>query len=379
MANISLESLTKVSLNSVAPDFIRLNGKQIWQKQTDDEQFNYVGLDANGYMEGQVAYDGTPVAYAIGKPNYEYYQQVSPTPSTLTEYYGKYIYASTLGGETFIEITSTNISSYEGQITVGETPCYLLVDAKEDADADEISTFADCGGYSSEYYGGYDFQTPQDHISEFIVPEILVLPDTYKGKPVTRILENAFKGEYVTDNSRDEWQALNIKEIQFGQNIEVLDTDSFYNLGVSNSIVLPNSMKKIEGTAFYGCGTPSMQLEIPASVEEVTGSVCYGWSGSKLIFGNPTIIKGNFDCKTGTTIVLKETVKNITGDVFSGNYIPSVYVFEHSEDAEITLDITSLKSAKAITIYTDNTIVKNYDWSGKNIIVTFKALSEYTG
>lgn len=53
-------------------------------------------------------------------------------------------------------------------------------------------------------------------------------------------------------------------------------------------------------------------------------------------------------------------------------------VFKHTNSDTIILDILAPKNATEITIYTDNDIVKNYDWASKNYTVTFKPLSEYT-
>ena len=182
MANVDLTGLAQVNYNNIfgVPN-LNLNGKQIWQKQVvaDDEQFNYTALDANGNMEGQLAYDGTPVSYAIGKPNIEYYKQVVPTPTTVEGYNYKYIL---MPDGTFSQFYGEGDVA-ELSVVLGETPCYELSAEKEGSAGEKIS-YSICNGYSSEFYNGYDFTTKVTDDSQYIVPEELVIPANYKGLPV---------------------------------------------------------------------------------------------------------------------------------------------------------------------------------------------------
>ena len=222
MANVDLTGLAQVNYNNIfgVPN-LNLNGRQIWQKQVvaDDEQFNYTALDANGNMEGQLAYDGTPVAYAIGKPNFEYYKQVVPTPTTEEGYYDKYVETSAGSGLFNKKLSTSSFSD----VVVGETPCYDLSSLEDGADRESIS-YPYCNGYNSEFYNGYDFTTQVTDDSQYIVPEELVIPATYKGLPVVKILECAFYGATITESASTMYQAYNIKSIVFANNsnVEVL-------------------------------------------------------------------------------------------------------------------------------------------------------------
>jgi hypothetical protein len=71
-------------------------------------------------------------------------------------------------------------------------------------------------------------------------------------------------------------------------------------------------------------------------------------------------------------LTIPQNIKKIDYNALAFEYCVEL-IFLHDKNDFITLDkeIAYSKSSRQINIYTDNTIIKNYDWSGNNINATF--------
>ncbi len=324
-----------------------LNGNVIWQLK--ENYLNFTGLDINGNMEGQISFNGEIIAYAVGKPN--------------------------------IKITET-VDSETGQTVQNESISY-----------------APCNGYNSKYYDGYDFSKGVNgHPDTQIIDSILIINDFYKGKPVTHILPYAFQGNTSQDQENDYYQASWISKIVFGENITTVLGSAFlecgnwtktttqgnrvnvilneklkylkdcFNFCYIDKLVLPKSVKAIQAP-FMGCNTLYVNSNI-VTFDKDPNSPGLGMGA------NASLYTG---CKT---VVFEKIVTDVSGVIYyggAGSHFVRLenLVFKHSDTDTITLDISAPKEATNIAIYTDNNVVKNYDWSSKNYTVTFKPLSEY--
>lgn len=323
------------------------NGNVLWEKAKASDVFNYTGLDANGNMEGQLAFDGTIVAYAIGKPT-------------------------------------------------------ITITTAEDGTQSENITYKGCNGYNNEYYN-YDFnhyfaQTsvePATYVSENdrIISKDLVIPSNYNGKPVTKIIDCAFSGMDGAGNNGDYYQNCFIKTITLGNNITDIGRNAFNGVGFyptdANTMVyvfesenLKNSnVKSIGDSAFAYVRNGGYSFDLPTNLNAL-GS--YPFTSASKVRVNSNIMS---DISTGLNpnylftnsgdIIFSSNVTYVTLGKFDSN--TNALVFEQDVNTEVTLNVTSMKSATAITIYTDNNSVKNFDWATNNYTVTFKSLSEYTG
>lgn len=343
---INLNDLEIVKFNGLDVESLQLNGTTIWEKAKASDVFNYTGLDANGNMEGQLAFDGTIVAYAIGKPT-------------------------------------------------------ITITTAEDGTKSESIIYPSCNGYNNEYYN-YDFNTSMTNAdkkyvsaNERIISENLVIPDKYNGKPITTILDSAFYNNdwYVTDDTNyTTYQSCFLKTVTLGQNIVDIQKVAFTGIGCyhtdANTLVsvfetinvYESHIQSIGSSVFsYIGGGNYNYFNLPTSLTELN---VLAFNGSKKVRVN-----SNLTMPTGTSSLL--SIWNTTTDViFSSNVTIAlihtlqnnqVLVFEQDVNTEVTLNVTSTKSAAAITIYTDNNSVKNFDWATNNYTVTFKSLSEYTG
>ena len=231
--------------------------------------------------------------------------------------------------------------------------------------------------------------------NERIISENLVIPDKYNGKPITTILESAFSNYswYATDTTNYKtYQSCFLKTVTLGQNIVDIQKIAFKEIGcyrtdantlvsVFETINVYESHIQAIGDGVFGYigGGNYNYLNLPTSLTELNA---YAFEGI-----NKVRVNSNLTMPTDTSS-LACIWTNTTDVIFSSNVTIAlihtlqnnqVLVFEQDVNTEVTLNVTSAKSAAAITIYTDNNSVKNFDWATNNYTVTFKSLSEYTG
>ena len=344
---INLNDLEIVKFNGLDVENLKLNGTTIWEKGKASDVFNYTGLDANGNMEGQLAFDGTIVAYAIGKPT-------------------------------------------------------ITITTAEDGTQSESITYAMCNGYNNEYYN-YNFNkafaqtsiSPATYVSENdrIISEDLVIPSNYNGKPVTKIIDCAFSRKDGEGNSSEYYQNCFIKTITLGNNITDIGSNAFNGIGFyptdANTMVyvfesenIKNSnVKSIGDYAFCYVRNGGYSFDLPTNLNALGCKPFFAASkvrvNSNIMSDISTGFNTNYLFTNSGDIIFSSNVTYVTLGKFNSDQ--NALVFEQDVNTEVTLNVTSMKSATAITIYTDNNSVKNFDWATNNYTVTFKSLSEYTG
>ncbi|MBO5269357.1 MAG: leucine-rich repeat domain-containing protein [Clostridia bacterium] len=91
--------------------------------------------------------------------------------------------------------------------------------------------------------------------------DTVVIPDTYCGKPVTRIGERAFQ-----------FLKQYLKSVEIPVGVTIIGEQAFRECGALESVVIPGSVKTVEWGAFFGCRTLS-HVVIPEGAEELGQSV----------------------------------------------------------------------------------------------------------
>lgn len=389
---INISDLENVKFNNNDVEVLVVNGVKVWEKLKDDLSFNYIGVDINGRYDGAVDYDGTPVEYYIGEYTYTYLKELSYIPTTAEEYYDKYVQTVPDTKTGFTKITSSNISTY---VTVGTTIAYDITDKKEDAYGYLYSPIV-CGGFNGDYYN-YDFSTyvsPSDP-SQQIIPDDIVIPETYKGKPITNIINNAFDAglNYVSSGGASQWngwsQAIYIKSVKLPSTLTQISASGFHLLEqLTKDIEFPEGIEFLMNNSFSNCAQPSKKYILPKSVNLALNTNSLVWDGiSSMVNHNNvyTIVIQSPNVELMATANAFRYAKNVefTKDVQSitgclgYNGLPTNLVFRHSNSDAITLSLSKPKSATAVNIYTDNDVIRNYDWASMNYTATFYPLSEY--
>ena len=177
----------------------------------------------------------------------------------------------------------------------------------------------------------------------------VVIPDTYKGKPVTKIADKAFYGiDIVSVNGGISQGKLNdcaqITSIVIPDSVTSIGYEAFLgcrsltNITIPNSvtyigssafaycasltrIILPDSVTYIGSSAFQDCASLT-RIILPdsiTSIEQYAFSGCSSLATITLPDSITSIEQSAFsDCSSLTTIALPDSVTSIAGYTFSG-------------------------------------------------------------
>lgn len=237
----------------------------------------------------------------------------------------------------------------------------------------------------------------------------LVVPDTYNGKPVVEIADNAFY--YRLNNIRYTLQTnisevvlpetirkvgkeafyylTDIKKVNMPSSLTEIGEDAFWSTGISE-VILPDGLKTVGRNAFQYCND-LIKLVIPQSVESISGNAfyCSSYSGNKIL---------EIICHNPTPIPLSEQFANTTysklripfgskdayyeADYWRDFFTKGTVVVGIGEQTLAALEITPAEEMQegefTVTINNSNegAVVRYYimkDWK------MFKEISEYTG
>ncbi len=140
---------------------------------------------------------------------------------------------------------------------------------------------------------------------------VFIIPDTYRGKPVTAIGEKAF------------FNKADVKTVVIGKNVKKIGTQAFANCTNLTSLTLPDTLVSIQDRAFQGCRQLAGDLVIPDSVTELGA---YAFSGCEKIAsvqigsGIGKIPSNAFaSCRSITVVNIPATITEIEEFAFSDN------------------------------------------------------------
>lgn len=237
----------------------------------------------------------------------------------------------------------------------------------------------------------------------------LVVPDTYNGKPVVEIADNAFYYRlnnitYTLQKNISEvvlpetirkvgkeafYYLTDIKKVNMPSSLTEIGEDAFWSTGISE-VILPDGLKTVGKKAFQYCNDLT-KLVIPQSVESISGNAfyCSSYSGNKIL---------EIICHNPTPIPLSEQFANTTysklripfgskdayyeADYWRDFFTKGTVVVGVGEQTLAALEITPTEEMQegefTVTINNSNegAVVRYYimkDWK------MFKEISEYTG
>ena len=137
----------------------------------------------------------------------------------------------------------------------------------------------------------------------------IVIPGTYRGKPVTAIGEKAF------------FNKSDVSSVVLGENIKTIGDFAFANCSYVTSVTLPDSLTHIGESAFASCRLLSGEIVIPDGVKEISESAfayCARITGVVFGSGLQTIGKTAFtDCKGITSLSLPNNVTSLGESAFA--------------------------------------------------------------
>ena len=160
----------------------------------------------------------------------------------------------------------------------------------------------------------------------------IIIPSTYKGKPVTNIcVSNSVKGNSVTNliipdsvtsiGEKAFWGCTSLTSIDIPDSVTSIGESAFSGCTSLTSIDIPDSVTGIGKYAFSNC-TSLTSIEIPDSVTSI-GSFAF-WRCTSLtdvVIGDSVtdISRGAFyDCTSLTNVEIPNSVTEIGQDAFNG-------------------------------------------------------------
>lgn len=230
-----------------------------------------------------------------------------------------------------------------------------------------------------------------------------------------------------------------LKKIQIPPSVEVIGSGAFQNCSISGmeiEFIAPCSLIEIKENAFINFGNTNMTIKGLDNIspycilrrgtiesmywisnKRYSGSIFYISNGQTMIDSNgltgnftiPDVIQlGPYSCSgddtTTTSLVIPDTVEIIGYSVFASRtgitnitigssvrYIDSLLypqsnsatlIFRQPAGMHVELPTPGAhglaynKTSRAITVYTDNECIRNYDWATDNATVTFYPLAD---
>lgn len=187
----------------------------------------------------------------------------------------------------------------------------------------------------------------------------LVVPDTYNGKPITKIGSNAFRNQTLTNAN-----------LYFGSNVTTIGSNAFYGLtGLKN--IQMDGVTTIEASAFYGSG-----LTIVNGPKVVT----IGANAFRKCTSLDTVNLKAFETTTGTHAfaectnlknVYFENVKTLeTNFFYNDKKLEKITINRMIDDSGSNMPSTMTISSSACKIYVPYSALPAYGstWSGKPVV-----------
>ena len=363
---INLGDTEKIMFNSFDVENLRLDNNIIWSSDTSiiPESMGtvglvYTGIDTNGYFETDSNFDGTIVAYMIGTGDKNVKQ--NGIDKNLFDYNLAELYIPSFHNGLPVKGIGVESLTQLNNVNNGYTEMPNLKEIKI--------------GYNVEYiglpYGG-------NAIGAKLLNECKV----YIPNSVTEIRKGSLDYEITVDSYH----------IYDNRLLSYNDADASNDSASIDCDILTIGKDSIECGNYYDVyGGLSKEYQIIRAThiyfEDRTKQLTFRDSSfaelSKLLeilIPNQVYYLPNNcfnNCKALSTMVIPQNIKSI-GDLCF-NYCSALVElrFNHSISDEITLPSAGSstgmlysKSAKTMTIYTDNETVKNYNYAGDNITAT---------
>lgn len=131
----------------------------------------------------------------------------------------------------------------------------------------------------------------------------IVIPDTYRGLPVTSIAKKAF------------FNKSDVTSVSIGKNVKSIGDFAFANCSYITSITLPEGLTSIGESAFASCRLLSGKIVIPEGVSTILkNTFAYCGSLEEIVFSNSikSIGASAFtDCSSLTSVTLPEELESL--------------------------------------------------------------------
>lgn len=245
---------------------------------------------------------------ALAKPTHLSVDETTITLSWWSVYGAQRYTVSIDGNERNTMFTSISLENLaEGEYKIKVKACGDGVETSDSAWSETLK-------YKREAEPGLTFRLKSS--TEYEVTGLgslsgdIVIPDTYRGKPVTAIGKGAFT------------RKTKLTGVTLGNNITSIGDEAFYNCSNLAYVNIPETVTYIGTKAFMGCTRLAGELAVPDGVTAIapnTFTYCNSLTAVKIGSGVKTIGDEAFrDCKSLKQIEIPDSVTAIGTYAFSG-------------------------------------------------------------
>lgn len=222
----------------------------------------------------------------------------------------------TSAGEVALEKSTRKTSYSLSDLDEGDYVIRIMAVGGEDND--KISDWSETLLFHRDYESGCEYISINSNTEYRIVSGKRAtgnvrIDATYRGKPVTEIAENAFKGN------------RNILSVTLGENIRSIGENAFYNCGQLTSVTVPDRVSSIGASAFQGCRALT-DVNIPLGVDSVP-EYCFAY------------------CRALTSVTIGDQIKTISDSAFLGTALTEVVI----PDSVVSIGGNAFSSISGLT------------------------------
>lgn len=243
-------------------------------------------------------------------------------------------------------MTTLNI---EGILDEGDYDITVMAEA---GDEFKQSEWSEPLAYHQDYVSGCAYKLINNN-SEYMIESVgtargeVVIEDTYRGKPVTAINDNAFR------------TSKTLTKITLGQNVKTIGKSAFFGCSSLEYIYLPDSIVSIGASAFQNCYSLK-EVTIPSKLEEISPfmfAYCQKLTAIEIPANIKTIGEGAFvNCYALENLVIPDNVTAIGDKAFSRSAIKNITIGSGVETLgeEVFLSCSNLET---VTFEGDSSLV----------------------
>lgn len=206
---------------------------------------------------------------------------------------------------------------------------------------------------------GTGYSVGRGSIDYYKLPEIIVIPDTYSGLPVTKITDHGFSVESIFSIKPN----TTVKRIRLSHNLIQTGYGAFFSLANLEAVKLPDTLKILSMATFSSCSSLK-EINLPSGLEKIESGVLTKTAVEEIYIPNiefSTFLNG---CSNLKKVTIEEGVKELPDSLFENDIkLEEVNLPSTLEKIGIS-SFSGCESLKSITIPDNVSCIELFAFSG---------------